>query len=316
MTEKKTLPYKMEVNKVNKKIKVSTMRRKQWMWGYLMIAPVVIGLGVFYIYPFFDTLLNSFKTIGAFNVSRWCGLENYQTLLTDESLAHTLFNTFRYVILTVPLTIIFALLLAVLLNTKGLKGRGLYRVIYFLPYVTMAAAIAAVWKWMFNGDFGLINYILGLFGIEGQQWVTNENLAPYSIIVVTVWGGIGYNMIILLAGIQGISKTYYEAAEIDGAGVIAKFFKITLPLVTPSLFFILITGLIGAFQIFDTIYMMIGKNRVVMENTQSVVMYFYRNAFELGNRGYACAIAMLLFVIIMIITLIQMKGQKKWVNYD
>ena len=109
---------------------------------------------------------------------------------------------------------------------------------------------------------------------------------------------------------------YYEAAEIDGAGVVAKFFNITLPLVTPSLFFILITGLIGAFQIFDTIFMMIGKNTVVLENTQSVVMYFYRNAFELGNKGYACAIAMLLFVIIMFITLLQMIGQKKWVNYD
>lgn len=116
------------------------------MWGYLMIAPVVIGLAVFYIYPFFDTLVNSFKTIGAFNVSKWCGLANYKKLTTDESLWHTLYNTFRYVIFTVPVTIILSLLLAVLLNTKNLKGRGIYRVIYFLPYVTMATAIAAVWK--------------------------------------------------------------------------------------------------------------------------------------------------------------------------
>ncbi len=301
---------------MTKKKKVSSIRRRQWMWGYLMIAPVVIGLAVFYIYPFFDTLVNSFKTIGAFNVSKWCGLANYKKLTTDASLWHTLYNTFRYVIFTVPVTIILSLLLAVLLNTKNLKGRGIYRVIYFLPYVTMATAIAAVWKWMYNGDFGLINYILGLFGIKGQQWVTNPVIAPYSIIVVSIWGSLGYNMIILLAGIQGISPTYYEAAEIDGAGVVAKFFNITLPLVTPSLFFILITGLIGAFQIFDTIFMMIGKNTVVLENTQSVVMYFYRNAFELGNKGYACAIAMLLFVIIMFITLLQMIGQKKWVNYD
>ena len=175
------------------------------MWGYLMIAPVVIGLAVFYIYPFFDTLVNSFKTIGAFNVSKWCGLANYKKLTTDESLWHTLHNTFRYVIFTVPVTIILSLLLAVLLNTKNLKGRGIYRVIYFLPYVTMATAIAAVWKWMYNGDFGLINYILGLFGIKGQQWVTNPAIAPYSIIVVSIWGSLGYNMIILLAGIQGIS---------------------------------------------------------------------------------------------------------------
>ncbi len=292
------------------------MTKKQWAWGYIMIAPVVIGLAIFYIYPFFDTLFDSFKNVGAFNVSTWCGLDNYKTLFQDSSMGHTLFNTFRYVILTVPLTIILALILAVLLNTKNLKGRGIYRVIYFLPYVTMTTAIAAVWKWMYNGDYGLVNMILGVFGIEGQQWITNSAIAPYAISVVTIWGGIGYNMIILLAGIQGISSTYYEAAEIDGAGTLTKFFNITLPLVTPSLFFIMITQLIAAFQIFDTIYMMIGTNRVVLENTQSVVMYFYRNAFELGNKGYACAIAMVLFVIIMIITLIQMVAQRKWVNYD
>jgi multiple sugar transport system permease protein len=293
----------------------SSYRRKNWFWGYIMIAPVSIGLIVFYIYPFFMTFYNSFLKVGAFNVSTWAGLDNYKAMLTDKSMWHTLGNTLRYVVFNVPITIFLALVVAVLLNTK-IKGRAIYRVIYFLPYVTMAAAIAMVWKWMFNGDFGLINYILSKFGIEGRRWITDTSTAPYSIIIVSIWSGIGYNMIILLAGIQGISTAYYEAADIDGAGPVKKFFNITLPLVTPTLFFVLITTLISAFQIFDTIYMMVGKNTVVLENTQSIVMYFYRNAFELNNKGYASAVAMLLFVIIMAITVLQMMLQKKWVNYD
>lgn len=294
---------------------IAIAKKKEWFWGYTMIAPTIIGLGVFYVYPFFLTFYQSFLKIGAFNVSSWGGLTNYKALLSDTSMWNTLMNTVRYVIFSVPVTLFIALVLAVLLNTK-IKGKGIYRVLYFLPYVTMAAAISMVWKWMFNGDFGLINYILGFFGIEGKRWLTETATAPYAIIIVNIWSGIGYNMIILLAGIQGVSSTYYEAAEIDGAGALTKFFKITLPLVSPTLFFLMITGLIGAFQIFDVIYMMIGKNTVVLENTQSIVMYFYRNAFELGNKGYASAVAMLLFVLIMIITVIQMVLQKKWVHYD
>lgn len=295
--------------------KMSISKKKEWFWGYVMIAPVILGLGIFYIYPFFVTFWNSFQKIGAFNVSSWCGLDNYKALFTDASMWHTLKNTVRYVICTVPFTIFGALVLAVLLNSK-IKLKGFYRVLYFLPYVTMATAISMVWKWMFNGDYGLVNYILNIFGIEGRRWLTEVNLAPYAIIVVSIWSGIGYNMIILLAGIQGISSTYYEAAKIDGAGALTMFFKITLPLVSPTMFFLMITNLISSFQIFDTIYMMIGKNTVVLENTQSIVMYFYRNAFELGNKGYASALAMLLFCIIMIITIIQMALQKKWVHYD
>ena len=280
-----------------------------------MILPVTLGLIIFYVYPFFQTFYNSFLKIGAFNVSKWSGLVNYRRMVSDASMWNTLWNTLRYVLCIVPTTIFLALILAVLLNTK-IRGRGIYRVIYFLPYVTMAAAISMVWKWMFNGDFGLINYLLSLVGINGRLWLTDVDIAPYSIIVVSIWSSIGYNMIILLAGIQGISPTYYEAAEIDGATPAAKFFRITLPLVTPTLFFVLITALISAFQIFDTIYMMIGKNTVVLENTQSIVMYFYRNAFDINDKGYASAVAMLLFVLIMIITVIQMAAQKKWVNYE
>lgn len=303
-------------NKPAKSIhKTASFRKKDWFWGYAMIAPVTIGLAVFYVYPFFVTFYNSFLKIGAFNVSSWGGLVNYKRLFQDSSMWNTLRNTVRYVIFTVPVTIFLALIVAVMLNQK-IKGKSVYRVLYFLPYVTMAAAISMVWKWMYNGDYGLLNYILGFFGVEGKRWLTETSIAPYAIIIVTIWSGIGYNMIILLAGIQGISSIYYEAARIDGASQFTMFFKITLPLVTPTLFFLMITNLISSFQIFDTIYMMIGKNTVVLENTQSIVMYFYRNAFDLNDKGYASAIAMLLFCLIMIITAIQMVLQKKWVHYE
>ena len=297
------------------KHRIPSYQKKEWFWGYVMIAPVTLGLGIFYIYPFFVTFYNSFLKIGSFNVSSWGGLINYRRLLSDASMWNTLKNTVRYVVFTIPATLFLALLVAVLLNVK-IKGKGFYRVLYFLPYVTMATAISMVWKWMFNGDYGLINYILGFFGIEGRRWLTDTATAPYAIIVVSIWSGIGYNMIILLAGIQGISSTYYEAARIDGANAVDMFFRITLPLVTPTLFFLLVTDLLSSFQIFDTIYMMIGKNTVVLENTQSIVMYFYRNAFDLNQKGYASAVAMLLFLLIMIVTVIQMALQKKWVNYD
>lgn len=297
------------------KQKVPSYKKRDWAWGYLMIAPVTIGLIIFYIYPFFLTFYNSFLKIGSFNVSTWGGLVNYEKLFQDASMWNTLKNTVRYVIFTVPITIFLALVLAVLLNLK-IKGKAVYRVLYFLPYVTMATAIAMVWKWMYNGDYGLLNYILSFFGVEGRRWLTETSIAPYAIIIVTIWSGVGYNMIILLAGVQGIPQIYYEAARIDGASQMKMFFMITLPLVTPTLFFLLITNLISSFQIFDSIYMMIGKNTVVLENTQSIVMYFYRNAFELNNKGYASAIAMLLFCLIMIITAIQMILQKKWVHYE
>lgn len=296
-------------------MKRPSYRIKDWCCGYLMILPVTLGLIVFYAYPFFQTFYNSFLKIGAFHVSQWNGLANYRRMVTDASMWHTLGNTLRYVLCIVPATVILALVLAVLLNTK-IKGRGIFRVIYFLPYITMAAAVAMVWKWMFNGDFGLINYLLGLIGVKGRPWMTDVGTAPYGIIAVSIWSGIGYNMIILLAGIQGISSNYYEAADMDGASPAAKFFNITLPLVTPALFIVIITAFISAFQIFDMIYIMIGKNTVVLQNTQSIVMYFYRNAFDLSDEGYASAVAMLLFVLIMAVTVIQMAVQKKWVNYE
>lgn len=295
--------------------KTSIKLNKEWLTGYLMIFPVVAGLLVFYIYPIFKVIIDSFYEVGSFNKRSFVGLDNYLTMFNDPKMWSSLLNTFSYVIVIVPGTIIISLILAALLNTK-IKGRGFFRVVYFIPAITMGAAVAMIWKWMYNSDHGIINAILNALGFDSVNFLTNPNTALLSICLVSIWINVGYNMIILLAGIQGISKTYYEAASIDGASPVKQFFGITLPLVTPTLFFVLITNLIGTFQTFDTIYMMIKESGIAMEATQSMVMYFFRNAFSYSKKGYASALAVFLFLIIMLVTLIQMKLQKKWVNYE
>ncbi|WP_242865997.1 carbohydrate ABC transporter permease [Desnuesiella massiliensis] len=299
-------------------MKTGTLSKKKlnnYFWGYLMIAPVLIGLMVFYIIPFFESLFISFTNMGPFGTYNWVGIENFKNILSDSNFYLALKNTFIYTIVSVPITIALSIILAVLLNSN-IKGLSIYRTIYFLPAITMPAAVSMVWRWLFNSDFGLINYMLSKFGIAGPSWITNPKIALFSVIIVGVWSKVGYNMIILLAGLQGISKSYYEAAEIDGAGTFKKFTNITLPLLTPTIFFVVVMSLIGAFQVFEYIFMMIPNNSVSLESTQSVVYLFYKNAFMLGEKGYASAIAVILFVIIMIITFIQMKLQDKWVNYN
>ena len=313
VSEKQATPLFMEGKRMEKKRKKSW--KKGYGWGYLMISPLVLGLGVFYFYPVFKVFFDSFHEVGAFNQTKWIGLANYEKMFQDPVMWQALGNTVKYVLIIVPCTIILALILATFLN-MGIKGRSFFRVVYFIPAITMGAAVAMIWRWMYNGDYGIINFILNKLGMESVQFLSNPSTALVSISIVSIWSTVGYNMIILLAGIQGISKSYYEAAAIDGANRVKQFFHVTLPLVTPTLFFVMITSLISTFQTFDTIYMMVNKKSLAMEATQSMVVYFYRNAFEYSKKGYASALAVFLFLIIMVITAIQMKMQKKWVNYE
>ena len=297
------------------RVHINRQKRIDWAWGYGMILPLLAGLGVFYFYPVFKVFRDSLYNVGAFNRSSWAGLGNYTKMFQDATMWQSLGNTLMYAVLIIPLTVVLALIRAALLNTK-IKGRDVFRVIFFIPTVTMAAAIAMVWRWIFNGDFGILNHLIKSVGGTPQPWLSGKDTVLACISVVSIWMGIGYNMIILLAGIQGISSTYYEAAELEGAGKIRQFFRITIPLVTPTLFFVVITTVISTLQIFDTIYMMLPTKSIAMKYAQSIVMYFYRNAFEYSAKGYASAIAVLLFVIIMVLTLFQMRMQKKWVHYD
>lgn len=297
----------------SKRAKSSRMRRSDMMWGYLMIAPLMLGLIIFYVWPVFQTFFYSFTEWGAFGKYKWTGIDNYEKLLTDTNLLKAFRNTLIYIIFTVPVGIFISILVAVLLNQR-IHGLTVYRTLYFLPVVTMPAAVAMVWKWLYNSDYGLLNYALAKIGISGPQWLTDPNFALYSVIIVAIWSSVGHNMIILLSGLQGISSSYYEAASIDGAGTFYKFFRITLPLLTPTIFFVAVMSLIGAFQVFDLIFMMVGN--IVIDSTQSVVYLFYKYAFMQNMKGYASAIAVVLFVIILAVTYVQMKLQKRWVHYE
>ncbi|MDF2473872.1 MAG: sugar transporter permease [Lachnospiraceae bacterium] len=297
-------------------MRINRKKRNEYLWGYAMIAPVTLGLIAFYFYPFFQVIFDSFYKIGSFDRRLgFVGIDNYTKMLADKEMWQTLMNTFQYVIIIVPLTVVFSMLIAVLLNKK-VKGLSIFRVIYFLPAITMAAAISMVWRWIFNGDYGILNGLIGTFGLDPVQWLNSKQTALFCICCVAIWSNTGYYMIILLAGIQGISRGYYEAAEIDGATGFQKFKKITLPLLSPTLFYVVIMIIISTFQTFDGIYLMISTKSNAIKHTQSVVMYFYRTAFEHSNKGYASAIAVMLFLIIMGITIFQMKMQKKWVNYE
>lgn len=273
------------------------------------------GIAVFYIYPIFRSIWMSFYEVGTFNKMAWAGIGNYTRLLKDPLFWNSFWNTIYYVILTVPVGISLAVFFAALLNNK-ISGVSFYRTIYFLPSVTMAAAVAMVWKWLYNGDYGLINGWLSRLSITGPSWLTNPATAMGAIAIVGIWSMVGYNMIILLAGMQGISRNYYEAAAIDGAGPLKQFWSITVPMLSPTIFFVMITSLIRGFQVFDTIFMMVKKTSPAFESTQTLVMMFYRNAFDYSDKGYASAIGNMIFIFIMLVTAVQMVLQKKWVHYE
>ncbi|TMD64280.1 MAG: sugar ABC transporter permease [Chloroflexi bacterium] len=251
------------------------------------------------------------------------GLNNYQRLFSDPEVGTALINTLIFTIIAVPCAIALSLLIAVLLNQK-IRGLTVYRTLYFLPAVTMPAAIAIVWRWLYNGDYGLINYVLGLFSIHGPRWDTDPHIALFALTVVAIWSYVGTNMILFLAGLQGIPKTYYEAAALDGSGPWRTFFRITLPMLSPTIFFASVVSLVTAFQIFDLVYLMFGPSttggssttNIAILSTETVVYLFYKHAFTLDNQGYAAAIAMLLFVIILIVTAIQFRLQRRWVYYS
>ena len=286
------------------------------LWGWAMVAPTIIGLVVLNIIPIFQTLKMSFHKSGDFGRNDiFVGLANYQRMLGDAQVWQATWNTFKYTLLVVPATVTLAIFLAVLLNSK-IRGKHLYRTIFFLPMVAAPAAVTMVWKWLYNTDFGLINFVLGKLGIGPVNWIEDPKIAMYSIALIGIWSTVGYSMILILAGLQEIPKDYYEAAKIDGASPVKQFFQITLPLVSPTLFFVVVTSIIQSMQVFDVIYMMEDIRSPAYDKTVSLVYLFYNNSFKYTDKGYGSTIVILLLVIILLITALQMKAQKKWVHYN
>lgn len=290
-------------------------KKKFWTedakWGYLLIAPTIIGLIVLNVYPFIETLVLSFSTTHPFGYFELSGFGNYTQMFGSSEFWKATWNSIYFCILTVPLGMFFALLTAVLLNAK-IKGKSVFRAIYFLPMVVAPAAIAMVWKWIFNAEYGIINQMIGV----KINWLTNPKLVLLACAVTAIWSAVGYDAILLLSGIQNISKSYYEAASLDGASKIQQFFKITLPMVSPTLFVVLIMRLMASIKVYDLIYMMVDQTNPALTSAQSLMYLFYRESFVAGNRGYASTIVVWTVLLIGIITAIQFWGQKKWVNYE
>lgn len=292
-------------------IKRGKANKKVGIFAYLMIAPTILGLIILNIIPFIETIRLSFFKTGAFGKNSWAGFDNYIKFINDSEIFLATKNTILYMLLSVPICILLALILASLLNTK-IKFRGLYRAIYFLPMVVAPAATSMVWKWLFNADAGIINQLFNL----NINWLTDPNIAIVSIAIVTIWSSLGYNIVLLLAGLQSISKSYYEASIIDGATGIKQFFHITIPLISPTLFFVVILQVMNALKQFDFIYLLIGKDNPALESTKTLTYLFYEYAFIIRDKGYASIIILWSFIIIAIISIIQFKVQKKWVHYD
>lgn len=229
----------------------------------------------------------------------------------DAEVWQALLNTFKYAVVEVPFSIAIALVLAVFLNRR-MRGRAAYRTIFFLPMVAAPAAIAMVWRWLFNSEFGLLNHIIG----SRIEWISNPKIAIFSIAVIGIWSIIGYNMVLFISGLQEIPRDYYEAASIDGATGVKQFFHITIPLLSPTIFFVMVTRVIGAMQVFDLIFMVMDRNNPALYKTQSLVFLFYQNSFVENNKGYGSTIVVLLLAVIMLMTAFQNYAQKKWVHYS
>ncbi len=292
-------------------MKIGKKNKSDMFWGYLMIFPTILGLIVLNIYPFIETIIMSLSSTKAFGAYEFSGIQNYIQMFSSQEFWKATWNSIWFCILTVPVGIFFALILAVMLNAK-IKGRSIFRTIYFLPMVVAPAAVAMVWKWLFNAEFGIINSVLG----TDIKWITDPKIVLITCAIVSIWSSLGYDAILLLSGIQNISKSYYEAASLDGASKVKQFFTITVPMVSPTLFVVLIMRLMASLKVYDLIYMMVDQANPALTDAQSLMYLFYRESFIAGNKGLGSAIAIWTVLLIGIVTVVQFIGQKKWVNYE
>ena len=294
-----------------KKRRLSAAERREENWGWFMVAPTIIGLLVLNIWPFIQTIYTSFCEHLGFGKYKFIGIQNYIDMFGSSEFWKATWNTIWFCILTVPVGMILALFVAMLLNTK-VKFKGGFRTIFFLPLVCAPAAVAMVWQWIFNGEYGILNQLLG----TNIQWITYSQTAVVAVAIVSVWSSVGYDAVLLLAGLQNIPRTLYEANSIDGAGKVRQFFTITLPMISPSLFSVLIMRLMASMKVYDLIYMMSDDTNPAMADMQSLMYLFYRSSFISGDRGYGSAIVVWTVGLILLVTLFQFWGQKKWVTYD
>jgi multiple sugar transport system permease protein len=287
-------------------------RRGRWL-GYIYGGPVILAFLLFNLYPMALGLYLSFTSWDILRPPTFIGLRNWVDLLSDELLLRALLQTLYYAVASVAGATVLSLALALLLNQR-LKTIGFYRTFFFLPAVTSLVAIAMVWRWIYNTEFGVLNAFLGSLGINPVNWLGDPVLAMPAVILMSIWRSAGFNTVLFLAGLQGVPQEYYEAAEIDGASRWDRFRHVTLPLVSPTTFFVVVNGLIGSWQVFDQVYILTRGGPQL--STMTVVYLIYSNGFEWYKTGYASAMAYGLFLILIALTALQFIFQKRWVFYN
>lgn len=288
-------------------------RAKENLTGWLWASPWVLGFLIFTLGPMLASVYFSFTDFPVISPPKWVGLENYRTMLSDDkSIFQALKVTTIYAVVAIPLNLSLGFFLAILLN-QPIKGVAVWRTVYYLPAVVSGVAVALLWQWIFNTDFGLANWLLSLIGIKGPRWLLDPGWALPALIIMSMWG-VGGGMIINLAGLQSVPTHLYEAAEIDGAGVWRRFWTVTVPMVSPVIFFNLVMGIIGALQTFTQAFIMTGGGP--REATYFYMLHLYNNAFQWLKMGYAAALAWVLFFYILFLTLLVIRSSSAWVYYE
>ena len=288
--------------------------RGERLWAFNFLAPAVVGIAVFY---YIAIAVSGFLSMTRYNVlspPQWIGLDNYRYLLADDRFRRALWNTTKLALVGVPVTIVLALGLAVALNSR-IKFRSVYRLIFFLPLVTIPIASAVVWRWLYAPDIGLFNQFLRPLGVERVEWLSRPQFALWAVMGMEVWRQSGLFLLILLAGLKNIPRIHYEAAVVEGASAWQQFLRITLPLLSPSLFFLSVTGAIAAFQTFDAIVILTPAGGP-QDATRTVVFDVYKNAFTHFRMGRAAAGSIFLLLVILLVTALQLRVQKRWVHYE
>jgi len=300
---------------IQRKRKKSTIERSENLVGFFFVSPMIIGVSVLVLLPIFATFILSFadwKFVASIDQLKWVGFANFKELLSDDVFRKSLFNNGIF-IFTVPICMAISLLLAVIID-KSVYMKSFFKVAFFMPYISSVVAIAVVWQVLFHPSAGPINQTLMSLGIDDPpKWIADPNFALLSVMLIQIWISVGFNLIIYIAGLQSIPKELYEAADIDGANAWVKFRHITFPMISPTSFFLLITGIISTFKVFDLIAVLTKGGP--MHSTSMIVWHLYDTAFVNLDIGYASSMAVILFVIVFAITIIQWFGQKKWVNY-
>jgi len=289
-------------------------RDHEWLAALLFLLPNSVGFLVFTAIPVAVAFALSFYDWDLLLDPVFVGLENYRELLFEDAVFRAaLVNTVYFAVATVALSVVLGLAVALLVNLP-LRGVVVFRTIFLLPFVTITVALSLVWKWLYLPDIGLVNTVLGWVGIEGPNWLTSPRWAMPALIVLSVWKSFGYNMVLFLAGLQNVPEHLYDAAKVDGAGPWRRFKDVTLPMLSPTTFFVVVISIIGSFQVFDQALVMTAGGPGTA--TTTLVLYIYQQGFQSYYMGYAAAIAWVLFAAVFLFTLVQFRAQRRWVSYD